>query len=80
LPLFPIEFELIRRLIIQTAVRTFIVVEFSPLFGDDRPFTPIAEDFHPQAFIAEFTIKTFAFAVLPRAARLNLCRLDIILN
>lgn len=78
--LFPILFELVRRLITQTAVRAFSIVELPPLFGDDHRFFQIAEDFHPQAFIPEFAIKTFAFAVLPQAVRLGICRFDIVLR
>ena len=56
------------------------VIKLAPLFGDDHRFSPIAKDFHSQTFIPKFAVETFAFPVLPRAARLDICRLDIILS
>jgi hypothetical protein len=34
-------------------------------------FVPVAENFHSQTLVPEFTVKTFTFAVLPWFARLD---------
>ncbi len=61
-------------------MRSLTVVELAPLFGDNFGFTSVPEDFHSQTFVSKLAVETLAFPVLPRAARLNIRRLDIILN
>jgi hypothetical protein len=49
------------------------------LFRYNFGFALIAEDFHPQTFISKFSVETFTFPVLPRAARFDIRRLDVFL-
>ena len=47
-------------------MRPFGVIELSPGLDDDTGLTQRAEPFAAQAFVSEFAVKAFAFAVLPR--------------
>jgi len=50
------------------------VVLCAPLFDDDLGFTQRIEDFAVQTFIAQLAVETFAVAILPGTARLDVER------
>lgn len=58
-------------------MRTFGVVEASPLFDQHLRFCQRVEDLAVQAFISEFSIEAFTIAVFPRTSRLDVERLHI---
>lgn len=59
-------------------MRSLGVIELAPAFDDDACLTQRAEPFAAKAFVAQLAVKAFAFAVLPRLARLDKDRPDAI--
>ena len=59
-------------------MRSLGVVEPSPSLDDDTGLTQRAEPFAAQAFVSEFAVEAFAFAVLPRLSGSDKQGLDIV--
>ena len=61
-------------------MRAFGVVEASPLLNEHLRFLQRVEDLAVQALIPQFSIETFAIAVLPGRPGLDVERLDVQLS
>ena len=55
-----------------------MVVVSAPSFDDDARFSTTAEPFDRQALIAELAVEALIGAVLPRLARVDERRLDVL--
>ena len=68
-----------RSLIAKARMRSHLVVVPTPAFDQNPSLGPGAEPLHVQAFVAELAIEALADAILPRLARIDQRRSDLLL-
>jgi hypothetical protein len=63
--------------VLQTGMRSHLVVMATPVLDQDTGFLPGTKPFLVQAFIAQPPVEALVGAVLPRLARIVQCGLDV---
>ena len=71
--------ELTRGSVIETAVRTLLVVMSSPGFNDHSSLSQILEPFDIQTLISQAPVEAFSKGILPRTTWINVEGLDAFL-
>src|SRR6202012_4824613 len=71
--------KLRRGLITQRTVRPLRVIVEAPLFNDNPRLPQAAKDFPVQTFVPQLVVETLDVSVLPRRARRDVDRLDVLI-
>jgi len=69
--------EFVRRAVVETRMRPYVIVMAPPDFDEDSSFGAAAEPFHAQAFVAELAVEALVVAVLPRLAWIDQRGVDL---
>ena len=51
--------EFVRRAVVETRMRPYVIVMAPPDFDEDSSFGAAAEPFHAQAFVAELAVEAY---------------------